>query len=219
MPKSQKPRKKGKRGRVFDDVHRAERHAYKTPEEARRLHARLWRANESIKAKRKRASWLTVLVDDSELQEAFIRAAYALERWPTTTDRKDFNDVASNLMLGAMIHNALNVAEKEYLTEIQFGAYMSALCSRMRFELKPIPDANLQAVRAALEIAQDLMRYACDNERATFLRVLKENDKDWLRDHPELIEVRERYLLGRYYDTVKSWELHELPETFPKMPA
>lgn len=117
MPISKKPRKKGRRGRLFDNIRRAERHSYKTQEEARCICERLHRANETFKSRRKRASLLTALVDFGELQDAFIRAAYALERWPTTTDRNDFNDVAPNLMLGAMIHNALNIAEKKTFSQ------------------------------------------------------------------------------------------------------
>jgi len=99
------------------------------------------------------------------LLEAFTLSFFALERWPTTTDYSDFNQICSTLMLGALCHKCLGVAEQDLLEDIQHAAFMTVVCARLRNHRKPIPPANLEPVKHGLIVAQELMEYAYEQVR------------------------------------------------------
>ena len=141
--------------------------------------------------------------------EAFTLSFFALERWPTTTDYSDFNQISSTLMLGALCHKCLGVAEQDLLEDIQHAAFMTVVCARLRNHGKEIPPANLEPVKHGLIVAQELMEYAYEHERQALINVLKHNTHETLDETPGLREAHERFILGKHYEQVRQWELED----------
>lgn len=141
--------------------------------------------------------------------EAFTLSFFALERWPTTNDYADFNQISSTLMLGALCHKCLGVQEHDLMDDIQHAAFMTVVCARLRNHGKEIPPANLEPVKHGLIVAQQLMEYAYEHERQALINVLKHNTHDNLDRTPGLREAHERFILGRHYETVRGWELED----------
>lgn len=147
--------------------------------------------------------------EKDSLLEAFTLSFFALERWPTTTDYSDFNQISSTLMLGALCHKCLGVVEQDLLEDIQHAAFMTVVCARLRNHRKPIPPANLEPVKHGLIVAQDLMEYAYEHERQALINVLKHNTHETLDETPGLREAHERFILGKHYEQVRQWELED----------
>ena len=133
----------------------------------------------------------------------------ALERWPTTTDYSDFNQISSTLMLGALCHKCLGVAEQDLLEDIQHAAFMTVVCARLRNHGQTIPAANLEPVKHGLIVAQELMEYAYEHERQALINVLKHNTHETLAETPGLREAHERFILGKHYEQVRQWEIED----------
>lgn len=141
--------------------------------------------------------------------EAFTLSFFALERWPTTTDYSDFNQISSTLMLGALCHKCLGVAEQDLLEDIQHAAFMTVVCARLRNHGQTIPAANLEPVKHGLIVAQELMEYAYEHERQALINVLKHNTHETLAETPGLREAHERFILGKHYEQVRQWEIED----------
>ena len=133
--------------------------------------------------------------EKDSLLEAFALSFFALERWPTTTDYSDFNQIRSTLMLGALCRECLGVAEQDLLEDIQHAAFMTVVCARLRNHGQTIPAANLEPVKHGLIVAQDLMEYAYEHERQALINVLKHNTHETLAETPGLREAHERFIL------------------------
>lgn len=141
--------------------------------------------------------------------EAFTLSFFALERWPTTTDYSDFNQISSTLMLGALCHKCLGVQEQDLMDDIQHAAFMTVVCARLRNHGKEIPPANLEPVKHGLIVAQQLMEYAYEHERQALINVLKHNTHENIAENPGLREAHERFILGKHYEQVRQWELED----------
>lgn len=141
--------------------------------------------------------------------EAFTLSFFALERWPTTNDYADFNQISSTLMLGALCHKCLGVQEQDLMDDIQHAAFMTVFCARLRNHGKEIPPANLEPVKHGLIVAQELMEYAYEHERQALINVLKHNTHGNIRETPGLLEAHERFILGKHYEQVRQWELED----------
>lgn len=208
MPKSKKPRKSGKFGRVNAACKKWTRSKFKSVEDAMQCVRALDEAGYLKSRGEQKMQFMLALRDSEMLTDAFLKAQLALRRWPTTTEYEDFNRVASSLMLGALVHHRLGVAEKELLDEIQFAAYMSVVCVRLRNFEKDIPEANLRIVSRGLDISQELMTLARETDPQALVEVLMYNEKDHV-SRAGLKVANEKALLGKYYDTVAEWEARD----------
>lgn len=209
MPVSKKPRKKGKRGRDIDARKKLLRGDFKSLDEAKKTIDIV----ETNRLRRRRQceqlGWMLSFTDKGSLLDAFTLSFYSIERWATTTDFDDFNQVSSSLMLGALCHKAMGVQEQDLLEDIQHAAYMAVVCARLRNHKKPIPAANLEPVKHGLIVAQELMEYAYENDRQALINVLKHNTRYNVNGTPGLLEAHERFILGKHYEQVRAWELED----------
>lgn len=135
----------------------------------------------------------------------FTLSFFALERWPTTNDYADFNQISSTLILGALCHKCLGVQEQDLMDDIQHAAFMTVVCARLRNHGKEILPANLEPVKHGLIVAQELMEYAYEHERQALINVLKHNTHETLAETPGL----ERVILGKHYEQVRQWEIED----------
>lgn len=209
MPVSKKPRKKGNRYHVRSALTRLKEGKFKSKEEMQKLMKVLHDDDVRLRNGVDNLEWMLSLQDKDALFAPFVRAFLAIDRWPETGDFDDFNVVTSSLMLGALCHRALGVQETEMLTEIQDATFRCVTCVRLRQKQSPIPKENLSLVKEGLTTAQRLIEFANDNNRNTLIHVLKQNTLRFLDDHPEEVEKHERLVLGRHYETVRSWELNK----------
>lgn len=209
MPVSKKPRKKGQRARDLAVRKKFVQGKFKDADDARRTIASLEHQKTRQRRRCEQLGWLLGFQEKDSLLEAFTLSFFALERWPTTTDYSDFNQISSTLMLGALCHKCLGVAEQDLLEDIQHAAFMTVVCARLRNHGKEIPPANLEPVKHGLIVAQELMEYAYEHERQALINVLKHNTHETLDETPGLREAHERFILGRHYETVRGWELED----------
>lgn len=209
MPKSKKPRKKGQRALDLAVRKKILRGKFKDADDVRRTIACLERQKTRQRRRCEQLGWLLGFQEKDSLLEAFTLSFYALERWPTTTDYADFNQVSSTLMLGALCHKCLGVAEQDLLDDIQHAAFMAVVCARLRNRGQTIPAANLEPVKHGLIVAQELMEYAYEHERQALINVLKHNTHENLAETQGLSEAHERFILGSHYEQVRKWELED----------
>ena len=148
---------------------------FKDADDARRTIASLENQRTRQRRRCEQLGWLLGFQEKDSLLEAFTLSFFALERWPTTTDYSDFNQISSTLMLGALCHKCLGVQEQDLMDDIQHAAFMTVVCARLRNHGKEIPPANLEPVKHGLIVAQQLMEYAYEHERQALINVLKHN--------------------------------------------
>lgn len=206
MPTSKKPRKKGKRSRVFDIVRRFKKNNYESVEQFRRDRKYLQELERDTIVARDQLDWMIALTDFENVRKGFLRSLSALDRWSITEDADDFNVVTSSLMLGILIWHKARIAEVDVLRDMQHAAFMCVVCARLRSKGHEIPAANIESVRDGLTVAQLVMEAAYKEDRQSFIDALKENAPEFLRKHPELVDVHYRMALGRNYDTVQEWD-------------
>lgn len=209
MPVSKKPRKKGQRAKDLAMRKKFVRGQFKDADDARRIIKSLETQRTRQRRRCEQLGWLLGFQEKDSLLEAFTLSFYALERWPTTNDYADFNQISSSLMLGALCHKCLGVQEQDLMDDIQHAAFMTVTCARLRNHGKEIPPANLEPVKHGLIVAQQLMEYAYEHERQALINVLKHNTHEHLAETPGLREAHERFILGRYYEQVRQWELED----------
>ena len=209
MPKSQKPRKKGQRAKDLAMRKKFVQGKFKDADDARRTIKSLETQRTRQRRRCEQLGWLLGFQEKDSLLEAFTLSFYALERWPTTNDYADFNQISSSLMLGALCHKALGVQEQDLMDDIQHAAFMTVTCARLRNHGKEIPPANLEPVKHGLIVAQQLMEYAYEHERQALINVLKHNTHENIAENPGLREAHERFILGRHYEQVRQWELED----------
>ena len=118
MPVSKKPRKKGQRARDLAVRKKFVRGKFKDADDARRTIASLERQKTRQRRRCEQLGWLLGFQEKDSLLEAFTLSFFALERWPTTTDYSDFNQISSTLMLGALCHN-LKVVQNSHDTQVK----------------------------------------------------------------------------------------------------
>lgn len=206
MPISKKPRKKGKRSRVFDIVRRFKKNNYESVEQFRRDRKYLQELERDTIVARDQLDWMIALTDFENVRKGFLRSLSALDRWSITEDADDFNVVTSSLMLGILIWHKARIAEVDVLRDMQHAAFMCVVCARLRSKGHEIPAANIESVRDGLTVAQLVMEAAYKEDRQSFIDALKENAPEFLRKHPELVDVHYKMALGRNYDTVQEWD-------------
>lgn len=209
MPVSKKPRKKGQRAKDLAMRKKFVQGNFKDADDARRTIKSLETQRTRQRRRCEQLGWLLGFQEKDSLLEAFTLSFYALERWPTTNDYADFNQISSSLMLGALCHKALGVQEQDLMDDIQHAAFMTVTCARLRNHGKEIPPANLEPVKHGLIVAQQLMEYAYENERQALINVLKHNTHENIAEKPGLREAHERFILGRHYEQVRQWELED----------
>ena len=209
MPVSKKPRKKGQRARDLAIRKKFAQGKFKDADDARRTIASLENQRTRQRRRCEQLGWLLGFQEKDYLLEAFTLSFFALERWPTTNDYADFNQISSTLMLGALCHKCLGVAEKDLLEDIQHAAFMTVVCARLRNHGQTIPAANLEPVKHGIIVAQELMEYAYEHERQALINVLKHNTHGNIRETPGLLEAHERFILGKHYEQVRQWELED----------
>ena len=209
MPVSRKPRKKGRRGHEIDARKKLINGKFKNLDDARKAIKEVESSRKRRRQQCTQLGYMLCFTEKEALIDAFTLSFFALERWPTTTDCSDFNQISSTLMLGALCHKCLGVAEQDLLEDIQHAAFMTVVCARLRNHGKEIPPANLEPVKHGLIVAQELMEYAYEHERQALINVLKHNTHETLDETPGLREAHERFILGRHYETVRGWELED----------
>ena len=152
--------------------------------------------------------WLIALKVNGGMTEAAIKGLVALDRWPTTMDRKDFDVPASALMMGFMALHYMEIENHEEVeTSIREASFMTFLCARLRCKGRPLPEANLQCVRTGLIAAQDCMQMLVETDMSAMMKILKTNSKENCLAHPDEHDARVRMLLGpRYAEQVFGWE-------------
>ena len=209
MPVSKKPRKKGQRAKDLAMRKKFVKGKFKDADDARRTIKSLETQRTRQRRLCEQLGWLLGFQEKDSLLEAFTLSFYALERWPTTNDYADFNQISSSLMLGALCHKALGVQEQDLMDDIQHAAFMTVTCARLRNHGKEIPPANLEPVKHGLIVAQQLMEYAYEHERQALINVLKHNTHENIAENPGLREAHERFILGKHYEQVRQWELED----------
>lgn len=182
---------------------------FKDADDARRTIASLENQRTRQRRRCEQLGWLLGFQEKDSLLEAFTLSFFALERWPTTNDYADFNQISSTLMLGALCHKCLGVQEQDLMDDIQHAAFMTVVCARLRNHGQTIPAANLEPVKHGLIVAQELMEYAYEHERQALINVLKHNTHGNIRETPGLLEAHERFILGKHYEQVRQWELED----------
>lgn len=120
---------------------------FKDADDARRTIASLENQRTRQRRRCEQLGWLLGFQEKDSLLEAFTLSFFALERWPTTNDYADFNQISSTLMLGALCHKCLGVQEQDLMDDIQHAAFMTVVCARLRNHGKEIPPANLEPVK------------------------------------------------------------------------
>ena len=98
---------------------------FKDADDARRTIASLEDQRKRQRRQCEQLGWLLGFQEKDSLLEAFTLSFFALERWPTTTDYSDFNQISSTLMLGALCHKCLGVQEQDLMDDIQYAAFMT----------------------------------------------------------------------------------------------
>lgn len=209
MPVSKKTRKKGQRARDLAVRKKFAQGKFKDADDARRTIASLEHQKTRQRRRCEQLGWLLGFQEKDSLLEAFTLSFFALERWPTTNDYADFNQISSTLMLGALCHKCLGVQEQDLMDDIQHAAFMTVVCARLRNHGQTIPAANLEPVKHGLIVAQELMEYAYEHERQALINVLKHNTHGNIRETPGLLEAHERFILGKHYEQVRQWELED----------
>ena len=212
MPKSKKPRKKGRHGRLNDKIRQASKMQRMETKDIERLTDDLEKEAARRTMALRRYEWMSVLLDHEELIEGFTRAHNSLKRLPESTEVFDFNIVCSSLMLGAMVHMRLGVEEQSWLTDIRRAAFGVVNAYRIRALNQELPEANLNMISIGLTAAQDLIEYAFKEDPQALREVLLKNDPLYTRAHPEENDARERFILGDKYELVQSWKLKKIVE-------
>lgn len=215
MPKSKNKRKNGKTSSKFITRRRQLREVHERLVSGKPLDIEQIRKDAKViadwHARQEKAldiDWLITLKVNGGMTEAAIKGLMALERWPTTMDRHDFDIVASALMMGFMALHSMEIENHSEVEQaIREGAFMTFLCARLRCKGSPLPEANLQAVWIGLMAAQDCLQMLCDTDMTAMRKILETNSKPNCRAHPEEHDARVRLLLGpRYSEQVFGWE-------------
>lgn len=215
MPKSKNRRKNGKTSSKYTAerrrivaVRKRMASGQQVDLEQIRKDAAFMAAWQKKRAKPSDLDWLISLKVNGGMTEAAIKGLVALDRLPTTMDRKDFDIVASALMLGFMSLHCMAIENHDEVeTAIREAAFMTFICARLRCKGSPLPTANLQIVRLGLMAAQDCMQMLCDTDMTSMQKILETNSKENCRAHPEEHDARVRLLLGpRYAEQVFGWE-------------
>lgn len=215
MPKSKNRRKNGKSSAKFTTRRRLLREVLKRIQSGEDVSIEQIRKDAEViadwHARQEKVldiDWLITLKVNGGMTEAAIKGLVALDRWPTTMDRHDFDIVASALMMGFMALHSMEIENHDEVEQaIREGAFMTFLCARLRCKGSPLPEANLQAVRIGLMAAQDCLQMLCDTDMTAMRKILETNSKENCRAHPDEHDARVRLLLGpRYADQVFGWE-------------
>lgn len=215
MPKSKNKRKNGKSSSKYTTEKRRLRELRRRWQSGQQVDLEQTRKDAKIiadwKAKVDKPlgmDWLIALKVNGGMTEAAIKGLVALDRWPTTMDRKDFDIPASALMMGFMALHCMEIENHaEVETAIREAAFMTFLCARLRCKGRPLPEANLQCVRTGLIAAQDCMQMLVETDMSAMMKILKTNSKENCLAHPDEHDARVRMLLGpRYAEQVFGWE-------------
>nr|DAP38509.1 MAG TPA: hypothetical protein [Caudoviricetes sp.] len=206
MPVSKKPRKKGKRGAIIAASRRFARNKFSSVEQANRDYRLLKKDAQRCAMANEPLKWMIALTEFDNVQKGFLRSLAALDRWPTSTDPDDFNMVISSLMIGILIFRNAKIAERDVLRDMQSAAFMCVQSVRLRNYGKQIPDANVDAVRNGLVVAQSVMGVAYEEDRQAFIDALVENSKEYIAEHPGIADEHYRLALGSNYQRVCEWE-------------
>ena len=206
MPVSKKPRKKGKRGAIIAASRRFAHNKFSSVEQANRDYRLLKNDAQRCAMANEPLKWMIALTEFDNVQTGFLRSLAALDRWPTSTDPDDFNMVISSLMIGILIFRNAKIAEMDVLRDMQSAAFMCVQSVRLRNYGKQIPEANVDAVRNGLVVAQSVMEVAYEEDRQAFINALVENSREYIAQHPGLAEEHYQMALGPNYERVCDWE-------------
>lgn len=206
MPVSKKPRKKGKRGAIIAASRRFARNKFSSVEQANRDYRLLKKDAQRCAMANEPLKWMIALTEFDNVQKGFLRSLAALDRWQTSTDPDDFNMVISSLMIEILIFRNAKIAERDVLRDMQSAAFMCVQSVRLRNYGKQIPDANVDAVRNGLVVAQSVMEVAYEEDRQAFIDALVENSKEYIAEHPGIADEHYRLALGSNYQRVCEWE-------------
>lgn len=215
MPKSKNRRKNGKSSAKFTTRRRLLREVLKRIQSGEDVSIEQIRKDAEViadwQARQEKVldiDWLITLKVNGGMTEAAIKGLVALDRWTTTMDRKDFDIVASALMMGFMALHSMEIENHDEVeTVIREAAFMTFLCARLRCKGSPLPAANLQIVRLGLMAAQDCMQMLIDTDMSSMMKILETNSKQNCRAHPKEHDERVRQMLGpRYAEQIFAWE-------------
>lgn len=116
MPKSKNKRKNGKSSSKFTTRRRLLREVQKRIQSGEDVSIEQIRKDAKViadwHARQEKVldiDWLITLKVNGGMTEAAIKGLVALDRWPTTMDRHDFDIVASALMMGFMALHSMDI--------------------------------------------------------------------------------------------------------------
>lgn len=118
-----------------------------------------------------------------------------------------FNKIITMLVTGKVLAQQLPLTvdcQKQALESIEQAAYMLFTSMRIKTKQQPIPPANVDIVRSGLSTAQELFKYAQDNNGDAFLQAIYAsmgNENDGVEQHM----LRHKYLLGDRWDQIYQW--------------
>lgn len=205
MPATKKKRKKGggKFGQLQRAIRAVNRKAFVSPEERDRA---LKVVLDSFTVNKGHHLLTAIMVDEDAVNEKFIQVMLISYELNETTKFKDFSRLLTFLMIGALLHKRLGIAEKTVLDDLGFSAYMLMTACRLRCKGNPIPDSTLESIRDGLKLAQDIVQIAFQTNRIAYTDMLKSIDMRITEVSDEEQMLREKYLFGRYHKTVMDWE-------------
>lgn len=205
MPRSQKPRKRGRIGRKEAGVRKLIKNP--TPETLEAVMASTEGIFRKEKIGRSKILQLMQTVDGEFLTDAHLREAFALERIAKTKDVSDFNKVTSSLAIATLLTDKLDLTPecyKEYNDVLSFACFMVVQIVRLRNFGHEVPEANLDVVADGLAAAQELSRYAYTHNRKDWLDVINYNR--WTTEGEEAL-ARDKRVLGKYWERVLEWHI------------
>lgn len=218
MPKSKKPRKKGQFGRKSKATSFFVKH-YKNLDA---VSDRIEKAEKDFASFAKGADKINFLCSytSEKLRNSQIRDFIALDRLPSTYNPQDVRQVASTITIAILLTDLIDLTPESHAEcnqALQFGLYMSVMALRMRAYDKQLPEANLQPIHDALNVAQDLICWAFDNDRAKLLTARRANNE--AREGLAAIR-RDQRTLGKYWERVREWaqaDLEHFSKTNPEL--
>ncbi len=209
MPKSKKPRKKGKFGRKA----KATAFFIKNSHNLEAVCDRIEKAEKDFESFTKGADKIRFLSGFSEekLRTAQISDFFALEKFKTTMNIDDITKVSETLAIAVLLTDLLDLEpsnHKELNDVLQFGCFSCVTVLRLRvYGSGSIPDANLTPIHDAINAAQELITYAFEHNRDLLYKARRANKEAC---EGEVAIRRDQRVLGKYWATVREWAEKDL---------
>ena len=148
----------------------------------------------------------SLFVDENDVEETYLKAISCLNELNETDRFSHFSTILTMLMNGALLHQRLGISEKDVLDDLGFSAYMLMTACRIRCQGQHIPQSTLDTIRQGVDLAQEIILLAFNTDRVAYSDMLRAIDVRFNPLTSEQQMLREKYLFGKYHDTVIEWE-------------